>query len=211
MSGQVVLRRIAAVVAPAVIAALIPLPASADHTVNPPPSSVTLSASKAVVEAGEPFTLTWTVDRRLELSISTLVLIDLTSGLSKGYWTSGSTGSATLSIGDAKPHTYEARVSHHGVLILRSEPVTVADAPWAVTISASLGIGYWVSVTATANQDVGKTSVLEILIENVATGTRLAHCYTTGLTCTVSDYVTDDESPVYRAYVSARNYYLRRV
>lgn len=186
-------------------------PAAADHTATPPPGSVTLTASATEVEAGESFTLTAVTSSAVELSLSNVVIVDLTRNVSVKQCTSGATCVGTTSIFDGKPeHRYEARVWHRTILYAVSETVTVSLAPWTVTLAStklSFRVGETFTLTATSNQDVSRTGgTLAQVISDETTSTRVGQC-TTGTSCSVTLSFASGPPRTYVAYVSKPNNY----
>ncbi|MDQ1745622.1 MAG: hypothetical protein QOE23_3961, partial [Pseudonocardiales bacterium] len=167
------------------------------------PTTISLETSQATFAAGSSFTLTATTNVDVSLSSSTVTITDqVTSGIVRTCST-GTTCALTTTFPSGGPHTYVAQVNS-----LVSAPVTVSRQAWAVTLTQSGSVytaGSPVTLTATANQDVGNTSnFYRIYIFNETNGMLLASC-STGSTCSGVPVFYTGGPQVYVAEVAATN------
>jgi RHS repeat-associated protein len=193
-----VLVAIETTVAPAQIAAQAV--ALVDPT--PPPSTIVLTSDVTEFAAGSTATLTATVDIALEGSASTIKIKDLTAGTQLKACTTGTTCTVATSFTSGAAHQYVATVS-----TLTSNEVEVSRQAWTVDLATDKSVfaaGETVTLTATANQNVGSTSsAFKIYIIDKTTGVPFGSC-STGTTCviaTANPFKTGDPH-TYAAYVA---------
>jgi RHS repeat-associated protein len=176
-------------------------PASADPV---PPSTLALVVDKPMIVAGESAKLTATTDVNVTLSSSIIEIKDETANVVLKSCTSGMTCAVLVTFATGGAHSYVATVGD-----LTSTEVTVERAPWEITLAtnhASVNAGKVARLTATANQNVGRTSnAYNIFIFDDTAGVLLTTCLA-GKVCRVdtpSLYADADHQHNYSAAVAA--------
>jgi acid phosphatase len=189
----------AAPLTPAPTPAPVPAP-----TPTPVPSTgyaISLSASSTTAATGQPVSLTGTANRDIAPTPYGLSIIDTTTGQEVAHVGSGSVIVATVSQPTAGTHSYVAMVSNPGganpqavsapVVVTWADPAgppapapspmpTPAPVPstgYAAGLSASsttAAMGQPVSLTGTANRDIGPTPY-GLSIIDTTTGQEVAH------------------------------------
>ena len=148
----------------------------------PKPTSITLTADKAQILAGESATLIATANSTLTNTGATLIVVDQTTGLTLKSCTTGTACATTTTFASGSAHTYIAKISAQVV----STIVTVARAPWTVSLASdktTFTLGEAVTFAATVNQNVGSTSGnYALYIFDKTSGAQLSSC-ATGTTC----------------------------
>jgi RHS repeat-associated protein len=179
--------------------------------------TVTLASSETSFSAGESFTLTTTANQDVGNTNGNyyLRIFDKTARTSLATCTSGTTCSVSTQFYAGAAHTYEAEVSAGDYYAVpgsttdvqgTSNDVAVSRDTWTLALTSdkvTLNAGDSVTLTATANQNVGNTnSAYEIFILDNTAHTILASCYS-GATCTVSTQFYTGAAHTYSAEVSS--------
>jgi RHS repeat-associated protein len=157
------------------------------------PTMVSLASNKSTFIAGQTFTLTATTDVSVQLSGSSIEIVDQSTYTTLKTCVSGKVCSVSTGFATGDPHVYVARVAS-----LSSDAVTVSREPWSITLTSSrddLIAGQKALLTATANQSVtGTDGAFTIDIFDITAGTRLKSC-AVGKVCAVygSPFYIDDE------------------
>jgi RHS repeat-associated protein len=170
-----------------------------------------LSSSAGDFVVGASASLTATTDTDVAGSGYHTTIWDMTTGAKLKDCTSGSTCAvAGVSFASGGPHSYRAYVSATASVsaftqpLLTSSTVAVARAPWTVSLASDRTetvAGQSVTLTATANQDVGGTGgAYKISILDQTAHTTLKVC-TTGTTCAVSNTFTGNQLHSFLAQV----------
>jgi RHS repeat-associated protein len=151
------------------------------------PTTISLVVDNATPSAGQYANLTATTDVNVELSASTIAIVDQTTGTTLKTCTVGKTCAIATRFYSGGPHTYVATVSS-----LTSAPVTVTRAAWAISLtvnSSVVGAGGTRTLTATANQSLSNTAGnFQIHLFDTSTGSRLGSC-SSGTVCTATTTV----------------------
>ena len=158
---------------------------SPSPTTTPTPTagitSVTLTIDKAQIVAGDSATLIATVNADLTAAKATLTIVDQTTRRTLKSCTTGTACAVATTFASGPAHTYVAKV-----LTLVSAPVTLTRAPWNIILTSDRSTflpGEEVTLTATANQDVGYTGGnYQIYIFDNTSGALLTTC-AGGSTC----------------------------
>jgi len=175
---------------------------AAESTPPPPaPSSATLTTSAGTFVAGSSVKLTAETDVDVAPTASTITIVDESSNTTVASCTSGRTCTANVSFYTGPARDYVARVG-----ALASAPVSVARAPWSVSLTSNKAVfsaGEWVTLTATANQNTGSTNgAYSILIFDKTTGALLGRC-NGSTTCQASTNFDSGGPHSYVAFVAA--------
>lgn len=157
--------------------------ASADDDPPPvPPSSVSLVADALTFAAGGSVALTATTDVEVSSSGSRIEIVEEATGSVLSACSSGTSCTAQVSFASGPARSYIARSA--GVV---SSSVSIS-LPWSVGLTQNKAVfaaGEQVTLTATANQNVGSTGGnYKIFIRDVTSDTILNWC-SAGDTCTV--------------------------
>jgi hypothetical protein len=166
-----------------------------------PPGAIDLSVDSATFPLGGHSTLTATTDRDVAPSGQTISLVDQTTNTVLTVCSSGTHCTATVSFQSGPAHNYVAKTGS-----LTSNPVTVSRAPWTVSLAIDKTVfqaGQTLTLTATANQDVGNTGThYGIFIMDTTTGVQLNYCVT-GPTCSTTTTFTNGGPHSYSAKVTS--------
>ncbi len=120
------------------------------------PTQISLTASNTSFVAGQSVTLTAATDFDVATSNSVIAIVNQTTNQTLRTCTTGTSCDTSARFFTGPAHTYVATVD-----ALTSDPVTVTRAPWSITLAAdktTYTTGQSVTLTATANQDIGGTN-----------------------------------------------------
>lgn len=150
----------------------------------PAPSTITLVSDKAEFALGTSATLTATTDVDVAPTASIVRIIDQTTGATLKSCTTGATCSIATTFTSGPAHNYVATVN-----ALTSNVVVVSRMAWTIALTSNMTsfvTGATVTLTATANQNVGGTSgMYRIYIFDRTTNTVIYSC-TSGSSCSYS-------------------------